>query len=458
MLVEWLLAGAGALSLPIGAYAGIRAKRGERARWNKAAEEAGLEEVVPATGFWSKGILTARSGRHAVRVEEFARDRYDRGVRLVIDGNSGLTLRAEKDVDIFQRAGGPREVQIGDEAFDNVVFIEGGDPAVLRAVLDVGTRGLVRRFLEGGVRVLRGGMMETRCAIQDGSLVMEVPKAADLVLRANFTHLIQGPLELARRLERPSGVVKRLVENTRQEPGVRMRLENLKLLAGTFPHHAVVRELLAAGCDDEHQEVQLHSAMGLGVGDASGRAKLLEIASREWSDDPVAARAVAALGKALPPDQGTAILVHALRTRRHQTARACLQVLGESGGPGVLDTLVKVMRVERGDLSVRAARALGATGLAAAEAPLLEVLDDDDAALRLAAAEALGNAGSSAAVLALKQAAERDGGLRRAARQAIANIQSRLGATPGQVSLAEGGAGALTLTGEGPEGQVSLPR
>src|SRR5262245_27028811 len=405
-MVEWIFFGAGLLSVPVGFYVGVRSQRRERAEWAEQARAAGLEDVVPYTGLWSGAVLTARWGRHAIRIEKYSRNREDSGTRVVIDGNSGLTLRAEKDVQAMQRVMGPREVEIGDEEFDREVYVEGGDPTLLRAVLDVETRGIVRRFLDGVMRVagMGGGLLPGRAAIQDGSLVLEVRTGYAKPLRANFPELIQGPLELARRLERPSGVLKRLVENTRQEPHWRMRLESVKLLAATFRHHAEVRELLSAGCDDEHQEIQLHSALGLGAGDATGRATLLELASRGWSDDAVAARAVAALGSALPADQAAAVLAHALRTRQHETARACMQALAGSGAPGTVDTLAKVMRVETGALSVAAARALGACG-AAAEAPLVEALGDDDHALRAAAAEALGRAGSAAAVLALKEAA-----------------------------------------------------
>jgi hypothetical protein len=50
-----------------------------------------------------------------------------------------------------------------------------------------------------------------------------------------------------------------------------------------------------------------------------------------------------------------------------------------------------------------------------------------------------------------------DGALRRAVRQAIAEIQSRVtGASPGQLSLAAGDAGQVSLVGEDQRGQVSL--
>ncbi len=60
------------------------------------------------------------------------------------------------------------------------------------------------------------------------------------------------------------------------------------------------------------------------------------------------------------------------------------------------------------------------------------------------------------AVAPLREAAERSGDLRRAARQAIAEIQARLaGAEPGQLSLAGGEAGALSLA-DGEPGRLTL--
>jgi hypothetical protein len=50
-----------------------------------------------------------------------------------------------------------------------------------------------------------------------------------------------------------------------------------------------------------------------------------------------------------------------------------------------------------------------------------------------------------------------DLGLRRTSRQAIAEIQSRLtGATPGQLAIADGGSGQLSLAEERGEGRVSM--
>lgn len=75
------------------------------------------------------------------------------------------------------------------------------------------------------------------------------------------------------------------------------------------------------------------------------------------------------------------------------------------------------------------------------------VVEERDDALRLAAVRALAQVGSAQAVPALTElAGSRSPDLRRAGREAIATIQSRLhGATPGQLSLDGSGAGQVAL-------------
>jgi molecular chaperone DnaK (HSP70) len=58
----------------------------------------------------------------------------------------------------------------------------------------------------------------------------------------------------------------------------------------------------------------------------------------------------------------------------------------------------------------------------------------------------------------LQERKDADKRLRSAARQAVARIQSRrVGASPGQLSLASDEAGQLSLADEDPKGQLSLP-
>ena len=250
-------------------------------------------------------------------------------------------------------------------------------------------------------------------------------------------------------------VPQRLAENARQDPEAGVRLQNLLLLIREFPGDPGTVEALRAACSDPSPEIRLRAAKELG---AEGRDVLLELAE-SLEDDAVSAEAVSPLGRELPFERTRAILDRALRRRRLQTARACLEALGRSGDAAAVDVLAKVMEQEQGELAAAAARALGATGSPAAEPPLILALQREQADLRVAAANALGRVGSAAAVLPLKEAAERsrlDRELRRATRQAIAEIQSRLqGASPGQLSLAGAEAGQLSLA-EAEAGQLSL--
>jgi HEAT repeat protein len=219
----------------------------------------------------------------------------------------------------------------------------------------------------------------------------------------------------------------------------------------------MTRETMRAACGDPSDDVRVRAAIALGD---EGRPTLLAVARREDSDDVAAGRAVAALGDHLTIEDARAMLGRALRSRRSETAHECLSALGRRADATVIPLIAKVLAIEKGELAVTAARALGQTGLAVAEAPLLAALERDTPELRVAAAEALGRIGSAAAVLPLREieTRDRDDATRRAARQAVAAIQSRLpGASPGQLSLAPGDAGALSLADDA-TGRLSLDR
>jgi HEAT repeat protein len=294
---------------------------------------------------------------------------------------------------------------------------------------------------EVGLEVARG---ELRGRVHDRSVDATLSRTLPIVLAA------------AHRLRRPPDVAAALAHNARSDPEPRVRLENLIALAREYPENEVTKTALRAACDDANEEVRVRAATARGE---EGRRTLLEIAKMEHAEDLPAARAIAALGDHLPAGDTRAILAHALRTRRIQTARACVGELGRRAEADAIPVMARVLAVEKGDLAVAAAQALAETGLPEAEAPLLAALVRDIGDVRVAAAEALGRVGSAAAVLPLKEIETRypgDAASRRAARQAVAAIQSRLpGASPGQLSLAPADAGALSLA-EDETGRLSL--
>jgi HEAT repeat protein len=99
-------------------------------------------------------------------------------------------------------------------------------------------------------------------------------------------------------------------------------------------------------------------------------------------------------------------------------------------------------------------------GSAAAEPSLIAALESESEEVRISSAAALARCGSSRSVLPLRHCASAhplDGSLRRAARQAIAEIQARLtGASPGQLSLTEETTGQVSLVEEDQRGRLSL--
>lgn len=165
---------------------------------------------------------------------------------------------------------------------------------------------------------------------------------------------------------------------------------------------------------------------GIGLGE-EGQGTLRALAADPATSEYCAARAVGALGKAWPSVTAEATLGRALTADRSELAKACLGWLARFGRPE-------------------------------AESPLLEVLGHHDPEAVVAAAHALGRLGSVAAVATLREAEARwPRELSRAARHAIAEIQSRLtGAEHGQLSLAGAEAGALSLVTETEPGRLSL--
>jgi HEAT repeat protein len=425
----------------VGLWAAILHRRRRLQAWREAAAACGLQNAEVSN--WPTQV-TARAGPLTVRIETCGnKGRYTR-ITVSVPGSPdfhGVSIRREP---LVRWA---RETEVGDSQFDGTFFLEGPARQVL-ALLDAEMR-----------RLLIEANAEGRLEVSRGSL--QVESLSD----RQVPHVLPLLLEIGRRLAQPMDVLQRLTENAHRddEPGV--RLQNLLLLIRELPENQWTLEALRTACADPSPAIRLRAAKALG---AEGRAVLLALAEG-LADDTVSAEAVSTLERELPFERTEAILSHALRWRRLQTARVCLDLLGSSGEAAAVDALAKVIGREKSELASAAALALGATGSPAAEQVLIEALLREEADLRVAAANALGRVGSVAAVLPLEEAAGRswlDLDLRRATRQAIAEIQSRLpGASPGQLSLAGTDTGQLSLAPDGaghlslapgPAGQLSL--
>ncbi|HEX5719579.1 MAG TPA: HEAT repeat domain-containing protein [Thermoanaerobaculia bacterium] len=405
--------------------------------WKAAAELCGLQDVEIS---WVTRKVKARAGEIEVRIEVSGEQHRPARIVVAVPGPPGFRDVSIRGAPLFRVA-----AKTGDPSFESRFVVEGPEPLVA-ALLDEETRRLLSRW--GFIPLW----------LSSGELLTHV---TDL----QIFDVLPGLVEIGRRFAQPLDIPRRLAENATQDPKPGVRLQNLRLLIRELPDDPRTTWALREACSDSSPEIRLRAAKEVG---AEGRGVLLELAEG-LKDDAISAEAVSSLGRELPFESTTAILKRALRRRRFRTACACLESIGCSGAAAV-DILTEVLERKKGELAVAAARALRATGSQTAEPSLIHALQRDQEDLRMAAAEALGRVGSAAAVLPLQEAAERsllDLDLRRVARQAIAEIQSRLeGASPGQLSLAGTEAGQLSLseTGEGqlsltedPAGQLSLP-
>jgi hypothetical protein len=224
------------------------------------------------------------------------------------------------------------------------------------------------------------------------------------------------------RFGEPTDLPFSLADSFRSEPMAWARLILLLTLTREFPECPATRTLLLEAREDRSDEVALRAAIALGD---EGAATLRALVGRHDAADPCRARAVSALGEQLAPAEAAATLRSALGSQQMLTAAACVE------------------RLARPDSSAQ-------------EPLLLETLRDTDDRVRLAAVRALGAIGSVQAVLALRELSAAGNELRSAVRRAIAKIQSRLAVEgPGQLSLAGGEAGALSLA-EDAQGELSL--
>jgi HEAT repeat protein len=431
--------------------------------WQKAAAAARLTDVEVSTFAGLDSKLTGKANGLDVRVARYRRGKYENGTRVTVSGlrhgTYALTIRPEGVTSTIEKTFGEREIELGDPAFDDAAYVQ-GQPGLVRAIFDADTRRALRVLLDKGVRV--GGasgstwLSNIRVRVSDSELRVDIRSRPFDRTEAWLPEILPQLLAIAQRLRRPEDLAAQIAANMRGETPEAVRLADVRTLTTEFPRHQATRETLVAALADQSAAVRLHAATALGP---EGQATLLELTS-SGVPDGVAAKAVAALGAAFPAGRAITRLREAREAGHGATALACVENLGASGSAEAVQVLVEILEADRGVLAAAAARALGNVGDARAEQALLAALNDDSSEVRVAAAETLGHIGTPLAVVPLREASAANllnAELRRATRQAIAEIQSRVsGASPGQLSLAEDQAGQVSLVDEDTHGQLSM--
>ena len=301
------------------------------------------------------------------------------------------------------------DLEVGHLGFDQQFNVQGAT-AMVRARLDGPTRDAL---LELARRALREGQL----TVADGQLRAVVPPGQRVSLSDPMDETVPLLAQVAHRLADPIDEIAELAKNARQDPVSGVRVLCLRTLHLEYPNR-VVAPLLREATQDADAEVRLEAGAALGL---EGVAALNAIVADPSVEDDLAARAATLLGSRMDAGVARATLRQEIAAswarQRPATARACTDALGLHCDPQDETLLLALVTEQR------------------------------DEPLRVAAARGLGRVGSALAVPSLADlAGSGSPDLRRAGRQAIADIQSRLqGATSGQLSLDGAGAGQIAL-------------
>ncbi|MET0551531.1 MAG: hypothetical protein ABW221_00740 [Vicinamibacteria bacterium] len=296
----------------------------------------------------------------------------------------------------------------------------GGPPLLLCALLHAPARQLVTGLFEGRVEGDDGTERAWSCKVRLAGGALSIDYDGEL-----FDAALQGALNAALCLAPTDDATRAAAGNLRQEKSSGLRAFILRTLAEEAPDHPATSAAVREGLTDAAPAIRLEAALASG---AEGRAVLRALTTSEDTNEATLARAISALGAALPTDDLRELLRRTVARRRIRAAIACLELLG-TRGPAVADALVRALR-------------------------------SPDPGVVIAAAQALArHADTREAVIALREAAtlgRGDPDLVKAVRHAVSAIQPRLErAAAGQLSVAGDGEGALALV-EDAHGRVAL--
>lgn len=440
--MRWELAGDpafGVIAILVGTVVGILIGLRVRREWKAAAKELGLE----ITGFLMFQEMQGVIDGFRVRIRPRGKHGH---VHIELDGQGAiphaLSLGAEN---IFTRSLDGEDIQTGHPAFDYRARIF-GKPEEAVSLLDPATRDLVlREVVDEGARV-------------DGGKVTLVHRGV-----SGAPDLVRRLVALGKRLSiLPGEVPGRLARNAAEDSLSSVRLRNLILLQERFPEAAETQAASRAALASDQPNLRLAAARFLGAEgldaaealalspevEADLRRQALQLFFRH-ADAGRAVTVMERLAAASPPAELLPALVEAAGRLRHVPTLERLLAQAEGLGDAAAADL---------------AGAVAGAGDMAAEEGLLKLLAREAAEVRAAAAHALGQVGSVRAVeplLALTSGLLASPSVKQAAREAVTQIQSRLGdAEAGRLSLVvpSGDAGALSLAADesAPGGGLSL--
>jgi hypothetical protein len=356
---------------------------------------------------------------------------------------------------------GHDDIATADLTFDEMFEVRGHEPTA-RAVLTSDMRSALTTLARSGVvGVARGGVVyeilepppfsETRMPSQPGQDLEPMNATVAIVT------LVRDVLAAAACLPRVDDLCGALAESVRSDPLPSVRERCLATVVAVDPWNPQTVAVIETGLADPSDAVRVVAAA---VAGERGLPVLREIAMREDGEERLVARAVTALGRHLTFDEALAFLDCAHKRKWPALAAAAIEWLGRTDDARACRCLEAVVFGVDANMAIMAAKALGVAGSSVAEEVLIRALLAWEPDLRCAAVRALADTGHLASLAPLRALMEKSTTspeLASLARQAITAIGSRIpGASPGQISLAEGEGGRVSLGSETDAGRISI--
>ena len=251
----------------------IQVRRRQRERiafWSATAREAGWSAIAQA----KSSVLEARAGGLQLQISSYAEQETE-WTRVEIWGPRlapELTLRREGAGFLGRRS--PKEIEVGDEGFDEVVSVQGPLTLAL-ALLDPDLRHAVATLVGGRLNLRGHRPLWVSGQLDAGVLRLDIPEhvpqlrrrqedreldlAGEVYLEGRYKlpDVLRAALDLAGRLEVPEHLAARLADNLKSEPEAGVRRKTLARLLSEFPEAAESAAALQAARDDPDADVRV---------------------------------------------------------------------------------------------------------------------------------------------------------------------------------------------------------
>jgi hypothetical protein len=432
MGVSFFLLGVLAMVGGIIAYA---AKRQRRWAWNVAAVAGehdlmviGGNALSPTVAEGSIDGLGTVIDTYTVKAGKSSQT-YSR-IRINLNLHSDLTIHEEGPGSSFTKFFAGDDVETNIRAFDDLVYMKGPE-SVLIAALDYEAREAIRDAIVDGVSVKEGcAYIRVRNMIQD-----------EAELRTHFDNV----LALARAMTRNKRSIRAgLAYNAQHDPDREFRLRCFKRLVEAYRISDETRDTARVMLNSERPIDRVHAAKHLGMAEAGSLRAITLDRSIESATRVDALQAFHTIMAASP--QVDALLIELCSMAAPSVddlTMAILTLAGERKTGLPYEVLAGYLAQAPADLGDDAsvaekcalARALEFCDDDRVEGHLLRLLSDEADPVATVAASALGTVSKVNVVPALVQRSDgffTSSDLKRAAREAIALIQGRVGREMGQ--------------------------